>query len=225
MNISTKTKREKLAEREEAILSAAKDIFHDKGMRAAKMSEIAAAAGIAEGTLYLYFKNKEALFGGVVSRHWMDLTSGARAEVQQKDAPRDQLEALASYTLQRIIDDWKLFELSFVLEYRLEDGDRKADDRKGYVGIFDRVIARGRDRGDFPSETPTRLLRDLYFGTMEYAVRSTAGTGRKADVPSVVAMLMTAMEACLGGVSTSTKPDLAERIEAAVDRLERHVDS
>lgn len=218
MTVRPKTKRERLAEREEAIVSAARAIFHDKGMAAARMAEIAAAAGIAEGTLYLYFKNKEALFAAVVTQHWEDLTEGASAVAAEHDAPRDQLEALAAYTLRRIFDDWKLFELSFVLHF----GSGMADntDRRGYVRIFDTVIDRGIDRGAFAPTAPKRLLRDLYFGTMEYAVRSMLSKRKKSDQKLVLAMLMQAMDGVLTPGATTAAPDHAERIEAAVTRLE-----
>lgn len=220
MSVGTKTKREKLAEREDNIVTAASQIFHDRGMRAAKMSEIASAAGIAEGTLYLYFKNKEALFARVVTRHWEDLTSGAAVAVAAHPEPQAQLEALGRYTLRRIIEDWKLFELSFVLHYPSDEGARDFSDRKGYVWIFDGIVQRGIDRGDFRPEVPTRLVRDLFFGTMEYATRSMLSGGKEGDEEAVIAMLMSAMGGVLRKEEREAKPDLVERLEAAIDRLE-----
>ncbi|GGY38109.1 TetR/AcrR family transcriptional regulator [Parvularcula lutaonensis] len=219
MTVRTKTKREKLAEREEAIVSAARKMFHERGMQAAKMADIAAAAGVAEGTLYLYFKNKEALFAAVVTRHWEDLTEGASRVVAEVDTPRDQLAALAQFTLRRILDDWKLFELSFVLHYGSGDTS-DATDKRAYVRIFDGIIERGIDRGDFSPEAPVRLLRDLFFGTMEYAVRSMLRSGKQDDEPAALAMLLKATDGVLMPTAEPQKADLADRLEAAVARLE-----
>ncbi len=48
------------------ILAAALDIFAARGFAAAKLDEVAAKAGVSKGTLYLYYRNKEALFEAVV---------------------------------------------------------------------------------------------------------------------------------------------------------------
>src|SRR5690242_2891090 len=50
------------AERRDAILSAALDEFSSRGFEAARLDDVARRAGIAKGTIYLYFRDKEALF-------------------------------------------------------------------------------------------------------------------------------------------------------------------
>ncbi|MDX9974761.1 MAG: helix-turn-helix domain-containing protein, partial [FCB group bacterium] len=57
-------------ERPNQILSAAVEVFAEKGFRAATMDEIAAAAGITKGTIYLYFASKEELFLAMTRRHF-----------------------------------------------------------------------------------------------------------------------------------------------------------
>ena len=54
------------AARREAILDAALTVFAERGFEAARLDDVAARAGVAKGTLYLYFKDKEALFEEVV---------------------------------------------------------------------------------------------------------------------------------------------------------------
>src|SRR5271157_5062947 len=49
-------------ERQEAILKAALDVFSEHGFAAARLDDVAQRAGVAKGTLYLYFPDKEALF-------------------------------------------------------------------------------------------------------------------------------------------------------------------
>ena len=49
-------------ERQEAILAAALDVFSEHGFAAARLDDIATRAGVAKGTLYLYFPDKETLF-------------------------------------------------------------------------------------------------------------------------------------------------------------------
>ena len=64
----TTSKRDRDARRE-AILDAAADVFMEEGFAAASMSAIAARVGGSKGTLYNYFKSKEALFAAYIQRH------------------------------------------------------------------------------------------------------------------------------------------------------------
>jgi AcrR family transcriptional regulator len=54
------------AARRQAILDAALAVFAQRGYEAARLDDVAAKAGVAKGTLYLYFKDKEALFEALV---------------------------------------------------------------------------------------------------------------------------------------------------------------
>lgn len=226
MTLRSKTKRERLTEREDAIVSAATRAFLKGGLRAARMAEIARAADVAEGTLYLYFRNKEALFAAVVARHWADLTEGASEAVEAETEPGEQLEALARYTIRRILGDWKLFELTFVLAYSASE-PADPSDRRGYVKVLDRVIERGIDRGTYNPVCSLRRLRDLFFGTMEYAARSmlARGSPSAADEDEVIKMLMAAMDGPLGRKTPPPGAGLADRLEAAVTRLEQLADA
>ena len=52
--------------RRQAILDAALAVFAERGFEAARLDDVAARAGVAKGTLYLYFRDKEALFEELV---------------------------------------------------------------------------------------------------------------------------------------------------------------
>jgi len=60
------TRKVDAAARREAILDAALTVFAERGYEAARLDDMAARAGVAKGTLYLYFKDKEALFAALV---------------------------------------------------------------------------------------------------------------------------------------------------------------
>src|SRR5271157_1911475 len=59
-------RQEQKAQRQEKILKAAFDVFSAHGFEAARIDEVARRAGIAKGTIYLYFPDKEQLFRQVV---------------------------------------------------------------------------------------------------------------------------------------------------------------
>jgi TetR/AcrR family fatty acid metabolism transcriptional regulator len=214
------TKREKLQEREEAILKAAATVFLTGGLKTARMAEIAKAAKVAEGTLYLYYRNKEALFAAVVAAHWQDLTAGAQRAVAGVDEPNEQLEALATYTLLRIVKDWKLFELTFLVTYAGDQQDQDLTDRQGYVQVFDEIIRRGIDRGDFTPDADARTLRDLFFGTIDYTARSALSRGHKKPPEAAIPLLLKAMAGVLGTPTNNHPQPSISRLERAIERLE-----
>jgi AcrR family transcriptional regulator len=62
----------------EQILDGAKRVFMDQGFEAASMNDITRAAGVSKGTIYVYFENKEDLFGDMIERERRRLTETVR---------------------------------------------------------------------------------------------------------------------------------------------------
>lgn len=71
--------------RREAIAEAALDIFVEKGFAAARMDDVAARAGVAKGTIYLHFKDKEALFEEIVRTMLVAPLSRAELALPRED--------------------------------------------------------------------------------------------------------------------------------------------
>src|SRR6266536_4205889 len=86
----------KSAARREAILAAALDEFSAQGFAATRLDDVARRAGVAKGTIYLHFRDKEALFQDLV-RSVLSPLVGMLETIAQTDAP---LRALA----ERIVD-------------------------------------------------------------------------------------------------------------------------
>ncbi|MEI7026859.1 TetR/AcrR family transcriptional regulator [Paenibacillus sp. y28] len=60
-------------ETRDKIMNAAQKIFAEKGLHVAKVSDIVKEAGVAQGTFYLYFKNKEELFQAIVDTNFEEM--------------------------------------------------------------------------------------------------------------------------------------------------------
>jgi AcrR family transcriptional regulator len=74
------------AERREAILSAALDEFSARGFEAARLDDVARRAGIAKGTIYLYFRDKESLFQELI-REMLTPLVGSIEALGEADPP------------------------------------------------------------------------------------------------------------------------------------------
>ena len=161
--------------KESSILDSAETIFAQVGFDGAKVSDIARAASVAEGTVYLYYKNKQDLLAGVVGRFWTQLTLGAEAAIEPDATTREQLEQLGHYHLNSILDQFEVVSLTYRARPQQE---QDLDQVREYVRVFDRIMQRGVDRGELPKDSPIGQLRDVFFGTLEFSARNaeTAGT-------------------------------------------------
>jgi AcrR family transcriptional regulator len=74
-------------ERPREICAAALEVFAEKGFAAARLDEIARRAGVSKGTLYLYFKDKEALFRAVVQSAIAPNIEAVTSAISAVDAP------------------------------------------------------------------------------------------------------------------------------------------
>ena len=95
---SPSNRSERAAERRTAIIDAAMEEFIARGFAAARLDDVARRAGVAKGTIYLYFKDKEALFEELVRSAIVPLVGtpdGAAAG--GRFGPRHALEGFAAH--------------------------------------------------------------------------------------------------------------------------------
>ncbi|MEJ8303657.1 TetR/AcrR family transcriptional regulator [Saccharibacillus sacchari] len=87
-------------EKHEAILDSAFEIFGQKGFYETKISDITEHAGIAKGTMYLYFKSKEELFMAVTRRDWDTFLRNLNYRVKHVDGLLPKLRQVAEHHLE-----------------------------------------------------------------------------------------------------------------------------
>ena len=183
------TSRARVEAKESSILDAAERIFAQAGFDGAKVSDIARAASVADGTVYLYYKNKQDLLAGVVGRFWTQLTLGAEAAIDLDTTNKEQLEQLGRYHLQSLLNQFEVVSLTYRARPQQE---QDLDQVREYVRVFDRIMQRGVDRGELPKDTPIGQLRDVFFGTLEFSARTLKLRDRSYD-HSVVTNLLSIM--------------------------------
>lgn len=166
------TQRQRLEAREEAILAAATTLFGESGVDGARMAEIARRADVAEGTVYLYYKNKHELLEAVVDRFWRELTKGAKAAITSEGSLNQQLTELATYHLNSLIDDFKIVEITSRARQRHGEPGRQLPQIREYVRVFDLIMQRGIASGELEASTPVWQMRDVFYGTLEHSART-----------------------------------------------------
>jgi TetR/AcrR family transcriptional regulator, fatty acid metabolism regulator protein len=156
------------------ILQAAVKVFARKGYFAARVSEIARRAGIADGTIYLYFRNKEdilvSLFDEVMAEH----VQKAREELQEVEGAPARLQRIAEHHLRVLGADR---DLAVVFQVELRQSTKfmerfTASWLQDYFALVSEVIAQGQAEGTLRPELPRKLVTKAFFGVLDEMVTS-----------------------------------------------------
>src|SRR3954447_2742231 len=83
------------APKRDAILRAATDVFADRGFFNAQVADVARAAGVAAGTVYLYFRSKDDLLVSIFEKTMREALAEGRAAAADLGEPRDRLRRFA----------------------------------------------------------------------------------------------------------------------------------
>jgi len=216
------TRQSRVKEREDAIITAARGVFSTHGYAKATMAMIAREAGVADGTLYTYFENKDALARGVISDFYARLTKSAARGVDTRRTTRTRLDFLARNHMTSILEERGIIEMLPLLTSEISSysGSDIYVLNKTYVAVFDGVIREGCASGDIAGDADVASLRDIFFGSLDYGyksllMRTGRGSSRKADITRLIDQLVGMI---LG--SNSSARSQTERLESIADRLE-----
>jgi AcrR family transcriptional regulator len=94
---------ERAAERRAAIVAAALDEFVARGFTATRLDDVAKRAGVAKGTIYLHFKDKEALFEELIRTAIVPLVGRLAGPPPTSGSIRDAIEGIASMFIREIV--------------------------------------------------------------------------------------------------------------------------
>lgn len=222
--------RERLEERERVILDAATELFATTGFHATSTRKIAAAAGVSEGTVFHYFGSKNELMLAILDRFYNETLNQRAAEILDTVMDtRSRLRELALHhvrsltannaLMMRLLQVYVGVDLEYMAEQ--EESPLRVLNRS-YVRYLDRMLREGMERGELRGDLSNRPLRDLYFGTLEYGLRTHMHRYGQEGLEEYVDTLL---EPILRGLSTSDADEsgadaLLDRLEAAVEKLE-----
>jgi len=146
------------------LLDAALDVFAEKGFAAARMDDIAARAGAAKGTIYLYFPSKEAVFEALVRTAIVPNLERAEAIADRHDGPIGPLLRQLIAMLTEILREQRIVVLPRLIIgeiHRFPDLTRfyKANVLDRGLGLIARMHRRGVERGEFRQQDSDAVAR------------------------------------------------------------------
>jgi AcrR family transcriptional regulator len=210
----TSTQPRRRARRKQArpgeIVEAALRLFADRGFAATKLEDVAAAAGIGKGTIYLYFPTKEDLFRAVVRQAVLPNLDAAVALLQNPDtSAADILRAIAGRFLLLLDTDLTAIPKLVVAEsgnfpaiarFYAEEVILKA------MGLIRGVLARGIERGEFrPVDLDSAL--PLFSAPLLLLLLWKHSLGRHTDIQfNASAVVATHLDILLRGLAPDPQP-------------------
>jgi AcrR family transcriptional regulator len=169
-------------EREQGIIEVATQLYLKGGYENVTMAAVASAAGLSEGTLYNYFRDKQDLQLRVSLRAFADHTQAAEDAVAESKSLREGLERLIAIELGLLIKAKELF-LVWLREMRTTSGYPQSDARNMLRRFSSQLIHLFKKWGAEPDPAlglNLPMVRDIVFGSLEHIVW-TARVQRRED--------------------------------------------
>ena len=185
------TRVEKIDKRD-ALLRAAIETFAARGFFNAQVADVARTAGVAAGTVYLYFRGKDDLLISIFEKTMKEAIAAGRESIARHTDPLAQLRTIARLHLDRMSRDR---DLAIVFQVELRQSTKfmerfSATHLREYLGIIRDVIARGQSLGIFRKTLNPTLAAKLLFGMLDEMATNWILSRRKysliADADAIV---------------------------------------
>ncbi len=156
-------------DKRQKIMEAAVVVFADKGFYNSTVADVARSADVADGTIYLYFKNKDDLLISIFE-HSMEMFIGTvRGELENIDNPRDKIRKFITLHLQLV---QKHQNLAQVIQIELRQSSKFMKEYANekffeYLSLIQGVIEEGKEQGLFRASADPVILKRAIFGAVD----------------------------------------------------------
>ncbi|MDP3273778.1 MAG: TetR/AcrR family transcriptional regulator [Deltaproteobacteria bacterium] len=183
-------------DKRERILRAAVKVFAKKGFYASRVSEIAKAAGVADGTIYLYFESKDDVLESLFEERSERLLEVLRGELAKNVDPPAKLQRMIEIQL-GLIDGHR--DLAEVITVNLRQSTRLLRQYGSkrfveYLELLASVVHEGQETGHFRLDVSPRVMARVLFGALDGLVLTWAlGDGRVGGLEKTAAQLVSVL--------------------------------
>lgn len=180
------------SEKYKRILDAAVDVIAERGYFHSPVSAIAKRAGVADGTVYLYFKNKDDLLRTAIDQWFEKIYARIEGTFVGMTDPRHQLEYIASVHLESYKVNWNMSVLiqtemrqnaKFIAEFSQRHLMK-------YIQMVRAIVRRGQEEGIFRRDISDGLVAHCMFGALDELMSSALFTRRVYDAKITSAQVM-----------------------------------
>jgi len=179
--------KEKNNEKYHRILEAAVKVFADQGFFQSTVSQIAKEAGVADGTIYLYFKNKDDILVQFFSYKTKQVFARFREEVDKADNTIDKLRNLIRRHLEEFQCDRNM---AVVYQAETHQSSRLVEKQikemsKMYFDIVSEIIEQGQEEGVIKKDLYLSLVKRFILGAVDEVISTWLHSSSKYDLVSM----------------------------------------
>src|SRR5438105_7601691 len=171
------------------IMDAAIKVFAERGFHTATVAEIARAAGVADGTIYLYFKSKDDLLLRLFDEKMTDLLAEARAALASEPSAPEKLRRFIQLHLSLVERNPELASV-LIVELRQSAQFLKAADRNklaAYVDLIAEVVRAGQENGELTARISPAAVKRAIFGALDELALGWLVSGRRTSLKKTAA--------------------------------------
>ena len=187
-------------DKREAILKAATEVFARNGFFQSQVADVARAAGVAAGTVYLYFRSKDDLLVSLFERTMREAIAEGRAALEGVADPRERLARIARLHLERLGRDR---DLAVVFQVELRQSTKfmerfSSTFLRDYLGLIRDTLAQGQSAGHFRRDINPTMAAKIFFGALDEMATNWMLSRRRY---SLVAQADTIVDLFINGVA------------------------
>lgn len=183
----------------EAILRAGIRVFARNGYFNSKVSDIASEAGIADGTVYLYFKSKEEILHSIFDRAMEEFIAEGKQEIARFERADERLRRIAQLHLEKLGADRDL-AIVFQVELRGSIKFMREFSAAGfgeYLEVIQKTIADGQRAGIFRKRLNATVCSKMFFGMVDEMVTNWILSNQSYELAPMADVVM---ELFFGGI-------------------------
>lgn len=187
----------------EQILEAGVRVFAEQGYHGSTVSAIAREAGVADGTIYLYFKNKEDILARFVRSQSQRFFETFRDKMPEKGSAVDRLKLLVKLHFE-VSQENMHKALVYQVEMRRSTSLMKGDIRealKTYHEIVGAILEEGQQEGAIRQDIYVGMIKRVIFASVDEAITTWVMSGGKYDLVPLAEPLV---DFFLNGISTKS---------------------
>lgn len=188
-------------DKREAILRAAIKVFANRGYFNSKVADIAGEAGIADGTVYLYFKSKDDILHSIFDRAMTEFIDEGRRQLAEIEDPVERIRRIAQLHLEKLGADRNM-AIVFQVELRGSTKFMEQFSAAGfgeYLDIIRKTIADGQASGVFRPDLKPVVGAKILYGALDEMVTNWILSKRSYPLAP---MADEVLKVFFGGVST-----------------------
>jgi TetR/AcrR family fatty acid metabolism transcriptional regulator len=164
-----KSSRNGASGKRESILRAATGVFARNGYFNSKVADIARAADVADGTVYLYFKSKEEILHSIFDQNMAEAITAGRVLIEKLRDPSEKLRRIALLHLERLGADR---DLAIVFQVELRGSTKFMQEFSAagfaeYLGLLRKTFEEGQRSGVFRKDLNAKLVSKILFGALD----------------------------------------------------------